>query len=184
MVDTRTLSAAKRRNYSPKLVMTLDLHGRRFNVAETGPDFLVVRDAEDVPAGVGVLHVAIDDDVRSTPIDLTDGIRVDREDQPTRRSGGYSAPLIITFRAGGRSYDVSSTGPNFITLRDADWSDATQGILKFNVGGRVDVEAVLLPDGIRPNRRRQVVLSAAPRDAADVGRPVFRAAASTSVSEG
>ena len=71
--------------YSPRLEITLEVAGRRFDVAETGRDFLVLRDPADVGPADATLHVAIDDDVTTRPIRLPQGICAGREEQPIER---------------------------------------------------------------------------------------------------
>ena len=71
--------------YSPPLTITLDMGGQTFNVAATAPEYVILRDAADVPPGEAVLHVDIDGDVRSETLHFRKGLRADERRQPHDR---------------------------------------------------------------------------------------------------
>lgn len=71
--------------YSPPLRMTLDMNGRTFDVGQTGPDFVILRDAADVPPGEATLHVDLDGDVASETLHFRDGLKANRRRQPHDR---------------------------------------------------------------------------------------------------
>jgi hypothetical protein len=68
--------------YSPSITIELHLHGERFNVASTGPDRVILRDARPMNAGTGVIQFTVDGKVTNYSVKLLSGIDPSREHQP------------------------------------------------------------------------------------------------------
>ncbi|MEM8875980.1 MAG: hypothetical protein AAGD32_17175 [Planctomycetota bacterium] len=80
-----SLLSAPATGYSPRLQMTLRVGGRDFDIAESGPDFVALRDAADVEAAEACIITDIDGEVDEVMVGLADGIRADRDEQPIIR---------------------------------------------------------------------------------------------------
>jgi hypothetical protein len=70
---------------------------------------------------------------------------------------GHSPPLIMTLELGGQMFDVAVVGPDYLKLRTGAACNATDGVLYFDIGGIIERQAVLLPEGLRPDVARQAM---------------------------
>jgi len=77
--------------YSPPLRISLEVDGKTYDVAATAPEWLILRDAADLPPTWGTLHVDLDGDVRSERLNFHEGIRADRRRQPHVRRPKHPA---------------------------------------------------------------------------------------------
>ena len=65
----------QRHGHSAEVRISLSIGDRLFNVAQLGPDYLILRDASDHPPTVGEITLSIDGKVTRWPVELPDGIR-------------------------------------------------------------------------------------------------------------
>jgi hypothetical protein len=70
--------------YSPPLRIGLELHGRRFDVAEISPEFVRVRGAVPAAPGVATVRFELDGALTVSEVVLFDGIDPQRKRQPIR----------------------------------------------------------------------------------------------------
>jgi hypothetical protein len=68
---------------------------------------------------------------------------------------GYSPELSIDLFLGDERFNVSSVGPDELSIREARRMPAGPGTLRMTLDGKVTTRAVHLPDGIDPDRDRQ-----------------------------
>ena len=68
--------------YSPPITIELLLHGERFNVASTGPDRVILRNARSTAAGNGIIRFVVDGVVTDYRVNVIDGIDPNRMHQP------------------------------------------------------------------------------------------------------
>jgi len=73
MLDTGSTNGL---NHSAKVRIQLAVNGIVFNVAQLGPDFIVIRDPADHPRSIAELTMSIDGSLRHWPVDLVDGINM------------------------------------------------------------------------------------------------------------
>ena len=66
--------------YSAKVRMQLSLNDHVFSIAQLGPDFIILRNRIDHPAGTGEIALWIDDYERRWSVNLPDGIRADQDE--------------------------------------------------------------------------------------------------------
>lgn len=67
--------------YSPSLRMTLNVGELCFDVAAQAPNFVRLRDPEEVGPATATLVTEVDDDVRTVEVELPDGIDPSRAKQ-------------------------------------------------------------------------------------------------------
>ena len=76
---------------SPPLTITLELHGRRHDVAAVGPGFVKLRHHVSADPGEGVLRFDVGEDVRERRVLLAQGLRADQRRQPLELSPAPAA---------------------------------------------------------------------------------------------
>jgi hypothetical protein len=70
---------------------------------------------------------------------------------------GYSPPITIELHLHGEIFNVASTGPDQVILRDARPTAPGNGIIRFNVDGKVTDYIVKVLNGIDPRRVHQAI---------------------------
>lgn len=68
------LSSDAKGGYSADVQMRLYVNGHEFNVAQLGPEFIILRVPSDQPAGAAEMSLSIDGRVERWPIYLPNGI--------------------------------------------------------------------------------------------------------------
>jgi hypothetical protein len=68
----------KYHGYSADVRMELCVNGRILRIGQLGPDFLILDDPADHPAGRAEIQMSIDGRVRRWPVHLPDGVSTHR----------------------------------------------------------------------------------------------------------
>jgi hypothetical protein len=75
----------------------------------------------------------------------------------TQPDSGYSPPITIELHLNGETFNVASSGPERLILRNPRAAAAGNGIVRFIVDGKVTDYRVNVPSGIDPGRTHQPV---------------------------
>jgi hypothetical protein len=92
---------------------------------------------------------------------------------PIRSDAGYAPPLVIVLTLHGEDYNVASTGPDRLSLRDARNAEPGRGVVRFDIDGNLIRYDVDLFEGIDPSRADQkfrlIQMSEEPATASAIG---------------
>jgi hypothetical protein len=85
---TQTSQSPSRTGYSPAISAQLQTDGQKFKLAAICDEYVVVREARAVPAGLATIFLQVDDRKSTLHIHLTRGIDPSQDEQPYTVASG------------------------------------------------------------------------------------------------